>query len=486
MAKEHDSWMNGIGVEIGGKNVAVSGTPRGDGGTLALKWEKKQSTPPGQFLVGPVPFFIKGAIRFAVEGQVDAAVKDGKAVVSGSVNAVVGGSVMLGPGVASKGVTVGCFGSMELSANQGIQVSYDQNLEQGKRWAVVTPLTVFIKATGELGALVEIENEMSFTVKAASSTWELYIITLSGFNGFGFDKVDIKDGKDMVLLKQTLAKPGPAIQAAVEKYAPRALKDAADKGAKWTAESEQAKSLGDATGKGLDAIRDTTGVDVGAKVENTTAYLLSDDQETSSQTNARISKETVSLNASHEEYVGVMQQLNLWEGVFAATYTTPAEREAIHKALEADRAAVKGGGTASGQWIEMANALAAKASAKEQAVKKKQREEIAAARQAAQNEDARKLDAMVKQAVQSMEQVRLVASGPGNDLNNRTLKQPNPKARKFWESGMQKFWTPAELQRNQLAGLQGQAKMAKAQDLTGLYLKAKAVFEAGQQQLKQG
>ena len=85
-----------------------------------------------------------------------------------------------------------------------------------------------------------------------------------------------------------------------------------------------------------------------------------------------------------------------------------------------------------------------------------------------------------------MEQVRLVASGPGNDLNNRTLKQPNPKARKFWESGMQKFWTPAELQRNQLAGLQGQAKMAKAQDLTGLYLKAKAVFEAGQQQLKQG
>lgn len=481
MAKEHDNWMAGIGVEIGKDDHSVTVAGKDGGLSITYKFEQKKDTPAANFAIGPVPVYLKGFVRVAIEGTAEAA-RDaaGNFKVGGGVNGTVAGGVELGLGRASPAITFGPYGSLELSATQGLNVSYDQAKPEGQRWELVTPLTIFVRATGKLGAKIEVKGQGSFNVEAASSSWELYVITLSGWNGKTFTQVDIRDGKDMVRLKQTLAKPGPAIAAAVEKYAPEPVKQAAEDAARWAIEDPDAKKVADKVAAGLEQFKKVTGVDVGAKIEDAVAYLVSDDQETSTETTQRVERTIGMLNATGEQFAAVMTQLTLWPDQALGKFRTAEEWNAVHSLLVADRDALLGGREPSGKWIEAANALAATAQQRKAAQQKAQRQQ----QQQQDEAQARQLAEEARRAVEQMMAVRLQAMGPGNHLNNQTVNKPElAKARKFWEAGMQKYWTPAEMQRAQIDGLPPQAKRDKAHQLIGLYQNAQQVFQAGVQQL---
>ncbi|MFN0184482.1 MAG: hypothetical protein ACKVQR_11765 [Aquabacterium sp.] len=481
MAKEHDSWMSGIGVEIGKDDQSVTVAGKDGGGSVTYKYELKKDTPAAKFAIGPIPAYLKGFVRIALEGSVEAT-RDaaGKVKVSGGVNGTVAGGAELGLGHADPNITFGPYGSLELSATQGVNVTYDQAKPEGQRWELVTPLTIFIKATGKVGAKIEVKGQASFNVEAASSSWELYIVTLGGWNGKAFTQVDIREGKDMVLLKQTLAKPGPAIQAAVEKYAPDSVKKAAEDGARWAIEDPGAGKVADVVAVGMDQVKQTTGVDAGARVEDAVAYLVSDDQETSTQTTQRIERTSAMLNATGEQFAAVMSELELWPDQALGRFRKAAEWNAVQALLDADRKALEAGNEPSGAWVDAANALAATARGRKKAQEQAQREQ-----QKAQADDqARQLAEEARRAVEQMMAVRLQAMSPGNHLDSKTKANPAAvKARKYWETGMQQYWTPAELQRLKLDSLPPQPRRDKAYQLIGLYQNAQKVFQAGVQQL---
>ena len=75
------------------------------------------------------------------------------------------------------------------------------------------------------------------------------------------------------------------------------------------------------------------------------------------------------------------------------------------------------------------------------------------------------------------------ANSVGNPLNNRTAATPEAPARKVWQSGMVKFWQPGSAARTQALSLQGEARIAKAQEATALLAQARAVFQQGLQSL---
>ena len=71
------------------------------------------------------------------------------------------------------------------------------------------------------------------------------------------------------------------------------------------------------------------------------------------------------------------------------------------------------------------------------------------------------------------------ANNVGNPLNNRTQGQPDSKAHQFWQAGMVKFWQPGSAARMQAQGLQGEARIARANEAATLLNKAQAVFQEG-------
>lgn len=488
MAKEHDNWMAGIGVEVGKDDQSVTIAGKDGGGSITYKFEIKKDTPAANFMAGPVPMYLKGFVRVAIEGSVEAT-RDGAGQfkVSGGVNGTVAGGAELGIGRCDPNITAGPYGSLELSATQGLNVTYDQAKPEGQRWDIVTPLTIFIKATGKVGAKVEVKKMISFNVEAASSSWELYVITLGGWNGKTFTQVDIRDGKDMVRLKEALAKPGPAIQDAVEKYAPESVKEAAVDGATWVAESDVAGDIADGVDAVLEPIEKVSGADVGAKIEDAVAYLVSDDQETSTETTNRVQAEMAVLNATSEDFATFMTELTLWPDQALGRYRTAEEWNKVQAVMNAEREQLLAGQSASGKWKDLARALAARALQRKQAEEERKKAVEAEKRkqqQAEAAEVARRQAEEAKMAVEQMMAIRLQAMSPGNHLNNKTKDNPSAaKARKFWETGMQKYWTPAESQRLRLDGLPPMQKRDQAYQLINLYQNAQKVFQAGVQQL---
>ncbi|MFN0185815.1 MAG: hypothetical protein ACKVQR_18550 [Aquabacterium sp.] len=482
MGKEHDQWMGGLGLDVdaikvaeGGTSVSVKKVEGGD--ALNVKKEIKKDLAKKTFLVGPVPCYVKATVKAAIEGEVALTQnqkREGKA--SFKVNGSVAGVLELGVGAAVDGLTAGPFGSAELSANLGLQVNYTR-----AKGFYVDPLQVVIKGTGKVGIKIEVDDtdpKISISAESKLADWELYVIELADWKDNWFNHITWREGKDLLRLIAMLQTPGPAISAAVEKYAPKAVKEAAVDAAKWAAESDKAKAIADIVGGGLEQFKKTTGVDAGGKIEEVVAYLVRDskDDETSAQTTARIEKNMEMLNATGEQFAKVMTTLQMWPDQALGRHRSAAEWNAVQAALETDRDRMLRGEAPTGGWVDMAQALAKTAAERKHAAEQKAK----AAKKAAEDEEAAKLAERVKQAMSNMEAVRLKAMSPGNGLNNKTTKDTSlVKGRKFWEQGMTKFWTPSELERNKIGALQGQAKIDKANQLAAQYAKAREVFLAG-------
>ena len=95
--------------------------------------------------------------------------------------------------------------------------------------------------------------------------------------------------------------------------------------------------------------------------------------------------------------------------------------------------------------------------------------------------DSLTLAARVMAADQQMNAALAAANNVGNPLNNRTAATPEAPARKVWQSGMVKYWQPGSAARIQALSLQGEARIAKAQEATALLAQARAVFQQGLQ-----
>jgi len=93
------------------------------------------------------------------------------------------------------------------------------------------------------------------------------------------------------------------------------------------------------------------------------------------------------------------------------------------------------------------------------------------------------LTVRVQTADQQMNAALAGANSVGNPLNNRTAATPEAPARKAWQSGMVQYWQPGSAARNQALSLQGEARIAKAQEATALLTQARAVFQQGLQAL---
>ena len=87
--------------------------------------------------------------------------------------------------------------------------------------------------------------------------------------------------------------------------------------------------------------------------------------------------------------------------------------------------------------------------------------------------------ASVQSADQQMNAALAAANNVGNPLNNRTQGHPDSKARQFWQAGMVRFWQPGSAARMLAQGLQGEARIAKANEAAALLTKAQAVFQEG-------
>ena len=95
--------------------------------------------------------------------------------------------------------------------------------------------------------------------------------------------------------------------------------------------------------------------------------------------------------------------------------------------------------------------------------------------------DSLTLAARVMAADQQMNAALAAANNVGNPLNNRTAATPEAPARKIWQAGMVKYWQPGSAARIQALSLQGEARIAKAQEATALLAQARAVFQQGLQ-----
>ena len=133
-------------------------------------------------------------------------------------------------------------------------------------------------------------------------------------------------------------------------------------------------------------------------------------------------------------------------------------------------------GAPPGAWKPMLVALA----------KKRRERKAAQAAQEAERKKRQKADAdaqaiadlarRVKAAEARMLAAEQAANGPGNFLNNSAPQ--GSKKRQYWSQGM-KFRDPATLRKMQVNSLQGEARIAKADEATALFTKAKVVFEQG-------
>src|SRR5436190_5367478 len=118
----------------------------------------------------------------------------------------------------------------------------------------------------------------------------------------------------MQRLFAALQQAGPAIADAVDKYAPESVKKAAEKGAKWVAESDDAKKIADGTKVVLDKVKEETGVDIGKGAETAVRDLVDPGGETSDEATKRVEAEMAALNATHEDFMGAVQTLGLAPG----------------------------------------------------------------------------------------------------------------------------------------------------------------------------
>ena len=212
-------------------------------------------------------------------------------------------------------------------------------------------------------------------------------------------------------------------------------------------------------------MKENTGVDIGGGAEKVVQFLVDPDGETSSEAKARFTREAEAANEAHADFRAAMQASGLDGELRSRTQAEVDEYNAIVDTKNAG-----------GDWKSMIPPLVAKRKtrrfeqAKAEAARKKK--EQSDADEAAAADLARRVAA----AEARMNAAEQAANGPGNHLNNNAA--PGSKARQYWQQGM-KFRDPATLRKQRVRSLQGEARIAKADEATGLFLKAKVVFEQG-------
>ena len=448
--------------EVGYGDFSLGLKESADGSSLVVKWEHKQKVAQQDFKVWVIPCSIKAHLKIGVEGEI---VIKGKGDRQLAVKA--GGSLALEVG-SMKGVHAGPYGEVALMASTKVPTRLSEARE-----IAMNPFVVDIHGTGKVGVKFEIEDSWMRNSDCELVNWHLFVVHVGAYANGSFGPIRVEPGKDMQRLIAALQQVGPAIADAVEKYAPEKVKQMAEDGAKWVAESDEAKVIADGTEVVLDKVKKETGVDIGGGAEKVVQVLVDPGGETSQEATERVQKDMAELNASHGEFQEVMLRSGLLTEFNNTLYRTAEEYNAIVDAKD------KGG-----DWRSMVVALVAKCRAKkeaylrEQAEKKRREKEEAAAKAAAE------LARRVKESEAAMNAALTAANMLGNPLNNRTQGQAGSKARKYWETGMNKYWSPGSAARLQCASLQGEAKIAKAQEATALLVKARAVFQEGMRMIE--
>lgn len=449
--------------EVGYGDFSLGLKESANGSSLVVKWEHKETVAAKNFMVWVIPCYIKADLKIGIEGEI---------VIKGQGDRQValkaGGALELGVGATSEAVTAGPYGEVALVASTKVPTRLSEARE-----IAMNPFVVDIHGTGKVGIKFEIKDSWSRNSDCELANWHLFVVHMGAYANGRFGAIRVEPGKDMQRLIAALQEVGPAVADAVDKYAPEKVKKLAEDGARWVAESDEAKEISDATEVVLDKVKEETGVDVGGGAEKVVQVLVDPGGETSQEATERLEKEMAELNASHAEFQEFMQKSGLLTEFNNSLYRTAEEYNAIVDAKD------KGG-----DWRSMAIALGRKCRAKkeaylrEQAEKKKREQQEAAAKAAAE------LARRIKEAEAAMNAALTAANMLGNPLNNRTQGQAGSKARKYWETGMNKYWSPGSAARLQCASLQGEARIAKAQEATALLVKARAVFQEGMRMIE--
>ena len=444
--------------EVGFGDLSLGLKESPDGASVIVKYERKQTVAAQNFKVWVIPCYVKADLKIGIEGEI---VMKGEG--DRQVNVKSGGALELGIGGTSEAVTAGPYGEVALSASTKVPT----RLSEARKIAM-NPFVFDVYGTGKVGIKFELKDSWTRNSECELANWHLFVVHVGPCQNGVFASFRVEPGKDLQRLFAALQQVGPAIADAVEKYAPEKLKKLADDGTKWVAESEDAKVIGDTTGVVLDKVKDATGVDIGNAAEKAVQFLVDPDGETSQEANARFTKEAEAANEAHADFRAAMEASGLDGELRSRTEAEKADYNAIVDAKDAGR-----------DWKSMIPALVAKRKtqrfeqAKAEAARKKKAQGDADAAAAAD------LARRVQASEAAMNAALTAANMLGNPLNNRTQGQAGSKARKYWETGMNKFWSPGSAARMKCASLQGEAKIAKAQEATALLVKARAVFQEG-------
>jgi hypothetical protein len=446
--------------EIGWGDTSVTFKDIEGGLSVSMKYEQKLPGPATNFVVWVIPCYVKVDLKAAIEGGGEFTESSTKV----SIAAKAGGVLELGVGGTSPLVTAGPYGAAELVAQRSANLTFGS----GGQFSIEAGV-IDVFAVGKVGIKIEIKDGPVLNSEAELANWHVLVIHAGAYTNGQWQPFSVSAGRDMQRLIAAVQQIGPAVADAVEKHAPEAVKKAAVDAAKWVAESDEAKGIADATEVVLDKIEEKTGVDIAGGAESIVRDLVDPGGETADETTARIEKEMAAANDEHAKFRAAMQASGL-DTELRPPYRTVDEYNAIVDAHAADP---------EGPWRDMVVALVQKAREKkrlmEAAAKAKQKQELDATAAAAKAD----LDRRVREAEAQMAAALTAALNYGNPLNNSPKAQPGTQARKYWESGMMKFYNKGVNAKNQVGSLQGEARIAKAREAAQLFSNAAQVFQEG-------
>lgn len=445
--------------EFGHGDNSIGLTTSPDGTTITVKHERKLSAPKKQLMLGPVPCGMNAALTVGVEGEVTIAKRSGK------LSLKVGGVLEPVLGANEEVLTAGVYGNAILSATLPLVATYTAAGE-----LEIAPFVVNVYGIGKIGFKIEFKDGPMLNEDIEVNNWHLYILHVGAYVKNGFESLRVEYGKDMQRFVDVARNPGKAVQDTVEKHAPGSVKKAAEDAARTVIESKPVGKATDAADKAFDVVKDKTGVDVGGSAEKVVKFLVDPDGETGAETTARNKRESEGLNSGMEEIDAKMQRLR----TDLKPFCSPEERNEITDAWSADNAAVAEGRAPTGEWRTKAATLIGMATAKRDQAK------LAAV---IKSEKARvQVDEDLQRRVRESE-ARVVAAWKamenlGNPLNQRMLATGDAELSKAWHAGM-RFRDPGSLKMKQLKSFEGEARIAKADEVTGMFLKARAEFQRG-------
>jgi len=402
-----------IKVEEGKDSVTFRQKP--DGASLTIKRDLvKKPIFKKTFMVGPVPCFTKGDVALAVQGEISR-----KADASGlKVEVTVSGSFGIGPGVAEGPFTVGMSGTATLSSAQGVAVSYSE-----AKGVVAEAFVCHVKASGKVGIEATIDNGPSVKAEVPLVEWELVIVHVAGYANGKLQGVRVEQGRDLQRLIAMLESAGKKISQAID-------------------------DAGDGLERGARAVLDPGG-------------------ETGRETTERNKRIGADRQTSSDEFVPAMIRLD----TDLKSFCTAAERQVVHDAYQQDNGRALQGEARTDTWkTEYALLLDAALRRKAQAAVDKVRREARAKADAAEDL-ARRVKDSERRLATTLQEVNQL----GNPLKNGLSPLPADQALKKWREGMV-FRDRAVPLLKQIPATQGEARIVKADEATGLLMKACAEF----------